>query len=75
MDLGTGQCGDHNPSLGEMTDTLGVTIMRSHLMTIRESALNNPSVTHLLQIFNCVYMLLTMEMVTKGCLPTMNLSC
>lgn len=33
-----------------------------------------PSVAHLLQIFNSIHILFTREMVTQSCLPTMNLS-
>lgn len=74
IDPGTGQCGVHKSSLGEIISPLDVGIKRSHLRTVKESALNSPSVTHLFQMLNCVCKLLTMEMVTKGCLPTMNLS-
>lgn len=60
----------HNSSLKEMSSILGVGIKRSHRMTVKESDLNSPSVTHLLQIVNCAYMLLTMEMGTKAVYPS-----
>lgn len=50
VDVSTGQCGDHNSLLGEMTGTLDVGIKRSHLMTVGESAL----IAHLSPIF-CKY--------------------
>lgn len=69
MDQGTGQWGVHSSSLRDSISTLDVGNQTSYLRTVKENALNSPSVTHLFQIFSSVYMLLTMEMVTKAVYP------